>query len=109
MWMFDLLCDTSPPKYVFQDALLGLPSLPPSFSPSPSLPPPFFSYPSLPFSLSSLSFPSLPFSFSLSSCSYFFLEFSTRNEAVAAVTTGNGYKLDKAHVFATNFFSDFET
>lgn len=40
--------------------------------------------------------------------SYFFLEFSTRKEAETAVATGNGYRLDKAHVFAINFFSDFD-
>lgn len=44
-----------------------------------------------------------------SSFRYFFLEFSSRIEAEAAVTTGNGYRLDMAHVFATNFFSDFDT
>ena len=40
--------------------------------------------------------------------SYFFLEFSTREGAETAVATGNGYRLDKAHVFAINFFSDFD-
>ena len=42
------------------------------------------------------------------SLSYFFLEFSTRKEAETAVAIGNGYRLDKAHVFAINFFSDFD-
>ena len=51
-------------------------------------------------------FPLLPSP--LPSPSYFFLEFSTRKEAETAVATGNGYRLDKAHVFAINFFSDFD-
>lgn len=41
-------------------------------------------------------------------CRYFFLEFSTPEEAVNAVKTGNGYRLDKSHIFKVNFFSDFE-
>ena len=40
--------------------------------------------------------------------SYFFLEFSTAEEAANAVKTGNGYRLDKNHIFKVNFFSDFE-
>lgn len=39
---------------------------------------------------------------------YFFLEFEKPEEAANAVKTGNGYKLDKSHIFAVNFFSDFE-
>ena len=39
--------------------------------------------------------------------SYFFLEFSTAEEAVNAVKTGNGYRFDK-NIFKVNFFSDFE-
>ena len=40
--------------------------------------------------------------------SYFFLEFSTPDEAVNAVKAGHGYRLDKSHIFKVNFFSDFE-
>ena len=40
--------------------------------------------------------------------SYFFLVFSTPEEAVNAVKAGHGYRLDKSHVFKANFFSDFE-
>ena len=36
------------------------------------------------------------------------MEFATAEEAANAVKTGNGYRLDKSHVFAVNFFSDFE-
>ena len=39
---------------------------------------------------------------------YFFMEFASAEEAANAVKTGNGYRLDKSHVFAVNFFSDFE-
>ncbi|XP_065899140.1 eukaryotic translation initiation factor 3 subunit B-like [Dysidea avara] len=39
---------------------------------------------------------------------YFFMEFATHDEAVAAVNTGNGYRLDKSHIFAVYFFTDFE-
>ena len=42
------------------------------------------------------------------SCSYFFLEYSTANEAAEAVKTCNGYKLDKKHIFAVNKFTDFD-
>ena len=41
-------------------------------------------------------------------CRYFFIEFATPEQAANAVKTGNGYRLDKSHVFAVNFFSDFE-
>lgn len=40
--------------------------------------------------------------------SYFFLEFQNPEEAENAVKTGNGYKLDKSHIFSVNFFSDFD-
>ncbi len=46
--------------------------------------------------------------FSVNFLSYFFLEFATQEEAASAVKAGNGYKLDKAHIFAVNFFDDFE-
>ena len=36
------------------------------------------------------------------------MEFATADQAVNAVKTGNGYRLDKSHVFSVNFFSDFE-
>ena len=41
-------------------------------------------------------------------CRYFFLEFKKPEEAVNAVKTGNGYKLDKSHIFTVYFFSDFD-
>ena len=41
-------------------------------------------------------------------CRYFFLEFSTPQEAVNAVKARNGYRLDKSRVFKVNLFSDFE-
>lgn len=52
--------------------------------------------------------PSSSLSFSVCSCSYFFMEFDTSEQAAAAVKTGNGYKLDKTHIFSVNFFTDFE-
>ena len=39
---------------------------------------------------------------------YFFLEYSTAEEAANAVQACDGYKLDKSHVFAVNLFTDFE-
>jgi len=39
---------------------------------------------------------------------YMFLEFSRHQDAVEAVKATNNYKLDKAHYFAVNLFSDFE-
>ena len=36
------------------------------------------------------------------------MEYSTAEEAAAAVSTCDGYKLDKSHNFAVNFFVDFE-
>ncbi|EDO38554.1 predicted protein, partial [Nematostella vectensis] len=38
---------------------------------------------------------------------YIFLEFSNASDAVRAVKTANGYKLDKHHIFAVNHFEDF--
>ena len=40
--------------------------------------------------------------------SYFFLEFATAEQANSAVKAGNGYRLDKSHIFAVNHFADFE-
>ena len=40
--------------------------------------------------------------------SYIFLEFSNPHEAIEAVKSTNGYKLDKSHTFVVNLFSDFE-
>lgn len=45
---------------------------------------------------------------SLALLSYFFLEFATSEQASGAVKAGNGYKLDKSHIFAVNFFADFD-
>ena len=102
---------------------LSPPSLPPSIRSLPLLsvvlPHPFLS-----FSLCPLS-PTLPsFLPSCTMCSeyeslkfhvcyiyvyrYFFMEFASPEQAANAVKTGNGYRLDKSHVFAVNFFSDFE-
>ena len=39
---------------------------------------------------------------------YIFLEFSNPREANEAVKATNGYKLDKAHTFIVNLFSDFD-
>ena len=39
---------------------------------------------------------------------YVFLEYSSEAEAVAAVKTADGYKLDKGHVFTVNLLTDFE-
>lgn len=36
------------------------------------------------------------------------MEFATPEQAADAVKTGNGYRLDKSHVFTVNFFSDFD-
>ena len=45
----------------------------------------------------------------LSLCfSYMFLEYSSPVHAQQAVKMTNGYKLDKAHTFAVNLFSDYE-
>ena len=40
--------------------------------------------------------------------SYFFMEFANKEQTEQAVKAGNGYKLDKSHVFVVNHFSDFE-
>ena len=37
------------------------------------------------------------------------MELATAEQAVEAVTAGNGYRLDKTHVFSVNHFSDFDT
>lgn len=39
---------------------------------------------------------------------YFFMEFASHEQAVAAVNAGNGYRLDKSHIFSVYFFTDFE-
>jgi translation initiation factor 3 subunit B len=39
---------------------------------------------------------------------YFFMEFANREQTEQAVKAGNGYKLDKSHVFIVNHFSDFD-
>jgi len=39
---------------------------------------------------------------------YVFLEFSRHQDAVEAVKCMNNHKLDKAHIFSVNLFSDFE-
>lgn len=39
---------------------------------------------------------------------YMFLEFSRHQDAVEAVKSTNGYKLDKKNTFTVNLFSDFE-
>ena len=39
---------------------------------------------------------------------FFFIEYSTPEEAQNAVHTCDGYKLDKSHIFAVNLLSDFE-
>ena len=39
---------------------------------------------------------------------YFFLEYSSAGEALEAVKTCDGYRLDKSHNFAVNLFTDFE-
>uniref|UniRef100_A0A0D6QWQ8 Eukaryotic translation initiation factor 3 subunit B n=1 Tax=Araucaria cunninghamii TaxID=56994 RepID=A0A0D6QWQ8_ARACU len=39
---------------------------------------------------------------------YCFIEYNTPQEAQTAKDQTNGYKLDKAHVFAVNMFDDFE-
>lgn len=41
-------------------------------------------------------------------CSYFFLEFANSEQAEQAVKAGNGYRLDKSHIFVVNHFSDFD-
>lgn len=48
------------------------------------------------------------FCFFFASTRYFFLEYSTAEEAANAVKACDGYKLDKSHVFAVNLFTDFE-
>ena len=44
----------------------------------------------------------------LYTCRYIFLEYSSPMHAHEAVKMANGYKLDKAHTFAVNLFSDFD-
>ena len=39
---------------------------------------------------------------------YIFLEYQNPSDAAEAVAATNGYKLDKAHTFIVNLFSDFE-
>lgn len=39
---------------------------------------------------------------------YFFMEYATAEQAINAVRTCDGYKLDKSHNFAVNLFTDFE-
>lgn len=39
---------------------------------------------------------------------YIFIEFENAEQALEAVKATNGYKLDKAHIFAVNLFTDFE-
>ena len=39
---------------------------------------------------------------------YIFLEFARHQDAVEAVKNTQNYKLDKAHIFTVNLFSDFE-
>ncbi|XP_060560213.1 eukaryotic translation initiation factor 3 subunit B-like [Ruditapes philippinarum] len=39
---------------------------------------------------------------------YLFIEYSNPQSAVDAVKSTNGYKLDKAHTFAVNLFSDYD-
>lgn len=39
---------------------------------------------------------------------YAFIEFTTKQEAQAAVEQTNGYKLDKSHVFKVTLFSEFD-
>ena len=39
---------------------------------------------------------------------YVFLEYSSPEDAQAAVKATDGYRLDKAHTFAVNLFSDFD-
>eukprot|EP00308_Calcidiscus_leptoporus_P021349 CAMPEP_0119378408 /NCGR_PEP_ID=MMETSP1334-20130426/48186_1 /TAXON_ID=127549 /ORGANISM="Calcidiscus leptoporus, Strain RCC1130" /LENGTH=665 /DNA_ID=CAMNT_0007397605 /DNA_START=14 /DNA_END=2011 /DNA_ORIENTATION=- len=41
------------------------------------------------------------------SLGYAFIEFSSEEEATAAVAKANGYKLDKSHTFVVNSFEDF--
>ena len=36
------------------------------------------------------------------------MEFATHDQAVQAVNAGNGYRLDKSHIFSVYFFTDFE-
>jgi len=40
---------------------------------------------------------------------FVFIEYSTANDARIAANQLNNYKLDKAHVFLTNLYEDFET
>eukprot|EP01097_Dermamoeba_algensis_P008409 TRINITY_DN5604_c0_g2_i5.p1 TRINITY_DN5604_c0_g2~~TRINITY_DN5604_c0_g2_i5.p1 ORF type:complete len:575 (-),score=99.34 TRINITY_DN5604_c0_g2_i5:401-2125(-) len=42
-----------------------------------------------------------------STLGFAFVEFSTPQEAKAAIERTNGYKLDKAHVFTVNLYTDF--
>lgn len=37
-----------------------------------------------------------------------FIEYSNPQSALDAVKSTNGYKLDKAHTFAVNVFSDYD-
>ena len=39
---------------------------------------------------------------------YMFIEYSNPTSAADAVKNTNGYKLDKAHTFAVNLFSDYD-
>jgi len=39
---------------------------------------------------------------------YMFIEYSNPNSAAEAVKATNGYKLDKAHTFNVNLFSDYD-
>jgi hypothetical protein len=41
-------------------------------------------------------------------CRYAFIEFETAQQARQAVKAGDGFQLDKAHVFACNLFPDIE-
>ena len=36
------------------------------------------------------------------------MEFATHEQAIAAVNAGNGYRLDKSHIFSVYYFTDFE-
>ena len=86
--------------------------------PPPSIPPPL-PHPSLllPPHPSSLLLPSIPPPLLHPSLllpphplpsSFFFLEYENHEQAAEAVKTSNGYQLDKAHIFAVNFFTDIE-
>ena len=43
-----------------------------------------------------------------SSKGFALIEFTTPQEAAAAIEQTNGYKLDKNHVFAVNFISQYD-